>query len=124
MPQIIRYKYDLKDRTLNFAAAVGRFVYKLPSNNVLSQYAKQLIRSSSSVGANLQEADGAISRKDFVNKIAIARKEARETYYWLSLIQKSNILETDFSDIAKLTQEAKEFILILSSIINKIQALK
>ena len=54
--------------------------------------AKQLIRSGTSIGANMEEADGASSKNDFINKVTIARKEARETVYWLQLIKKAELV--------------------------------
>jgi four helix bundle protein len=58
---------------------------------------KQLLRSGTSIGANVEEAIAAQSRKDFINKLSIASKEARETRYWLRLLQKSNLVELDYS---------------------------
>src|SRR3989339_1001591 len=81
-------KYDIKDRALEFAASVAIFIYKLPRNQLSIEYGRQLIRSSASIGANLEEADGTLTKKDFINKIAISRREARESRYWLRLIQK------------------------------------
>ncbi len=72
-------KFDIYDRTLEFAVRVALFIDKLPKGIASVEYAKQLIRSSGSIGANMEEADGAVSRKDFVNKVGIARKEAKES---------------------------------------------
>ncbi|HSU28844.1 MAG TPA: four helix bundle protein [Chitinophagaceae bacterium] len=58
---------------------------------------KQLIRAATSIGANIEEASAGASRKDFINKMAIASKEARETRYWLRLLEKSELVETEFS---------------------------
>lgn len=76
----------------------------------------QLVKSGTSIGANVEEADGAVTKRDFINKMAIARKEAKETKYWLRLIAgkyiKTELLEEDI-------KEAQEIINILSAIINK-----
>jgi len=69
----------------------------------------------------MEEADGAVSRKDFVNKVGIARKEAKESGHWLRLIKKVGLvkLQDQHKEIDWLINEAKELVLILSSIINK-----
>lgn len=117
-------KYDIQDRTLEFAAKVAKFVNNLPKNQAGIEYGKQLIRSSASIGANIEEADGTLSKRDFINKIAIGRREARESKYWLSLIRKAELVnnfplkkETDC-----LINEAREIMLILTSIVNKTRA--
>lgn len=116
-------KFDIKERSLKFAARVARFIDGLPKKQSAIEYGKQLIRSSASVGANLEEADGALSKKDFVNKIGIARREAKETRYWLQLIKQVE-LATDIEvkrELDCLIGESEELKLILSSIINKTQ---
>jgi four helix bundle protein len=80
-------------------------------NYVLS---KQLLRSGASIGANIEEASAAQSRKDFINKMAISSKEARETKYWLRLIQESRIVNCDIEMYIK---EIDEIIKILTSIV-------
>lgn len=80
-------KYDLEDRTLKFARDVKDFIKTLPRSNSNTEYAKQLIRSSSSIGANYIEANESLSKKDFVMRIKISRKEAKETQYWMELIE-------------------------------------
>jgi len=114
-------KFDIYDRALKFAAKTAMFVDSLPFKQSAKEYGKQLIRSSASVGANLQEADGAVSKKDFVNKMAIVRKEAKETYYWLTLIKETQLIESE-KELMFLLSESRELKLILSSIINKTKA--
>ena len=75
---------------------------------------KQILRSGTSIGANTEEASAAQSKKDFINKMSIASKEARETKYWLRLIQESNIVDIEVQDILK---ENDEIIKILTSIV-------
>ncbi len=75
---------------------------------------KQLLRSGTSIGANIEEASAAHSKKDFTNKMAISSKEARETKYWLRLIKESQIVNCDFETYIK---EIDEIIRILTSIV-------
>jgi len=114
-------RYDIADRALEFAAQIALFTDKLPKNDACHIYQRQLIRASSSIGANIEEADGSLSRRDFVNKMAIARREARESRYWLLLLQKAGFTGYDDpkQNIMRLINEARELMLILSSIINK-----
>ncbi len=114
-------KFDIKERAFDFAARTALFVKALPKNSIVFQYTNQLIRSSASVGANLEEADGTLSRKDFINKIGISRREARESRYWLRLITKiEQINDINLrNEAAWLQREAGELLLILSSIIQK-----
>ena len=79
---------------------------------------KQLLKSATSIGANVEEALAGQSRKDFIAKMAIASKEARETKYWLLLIEKSNLIEIDVSQYLK---NIEEIIRILTSIVKTSQ---
>jgi four helix bundle protein len=74
-------QYDLEERTLQFAKQVFVFVNKLPKTLTTIEISKQVVRSAGSVGANYIEANEAVSRKDFVLRIKICRKEAKETRY-------------------------------------------
>jgi four helix bundle protein len=76
--------------------------------------ARQLVRSATSVGANVEESDGAESKPDFIHKTSIARKEARESRYWLRIIR-ATMLNSD--EIAALEQESDELVRILSAMI-------
>ena len=79
-------RYDLEDRTLEFAKRVRIFVARLSKTLSNKEDGKQLIRSSGSIGANYIEANEALSKKDFAMRIKICRKEAKESRYWLRLI--------------------------------------
>jgi four helix bundle protein len=79
-------QYDLEDRTLHFAKQVIDFISKLPKTLSNNEVSKQLIRSAGSVGANYIGANESLSKKDFVMRIKICRKEAKESRYWLKLI--------------------------------------
>jgi len=78
--------YDLEERTLTFARNIRAFLQKLPKTIAHMEDGKQLLRSSGSIGANYIEANEALGRKDFLMKIKISRKEAKESRYWLNLI--------------------------------------
>ncbi len=113
-------KYDLEDRTMEFAKRVRRFVRSLKMDVANFEDAKQLVRSSGSIGANYREANDGLSKKDFIYRIKVCRKEAKETCYWLNLIDplENRTLETDRKEIL---QEANELMLILGSILRKSQ---
>lgn len=109
--------YNLEKRTLEFAKAVIRLCKKLPKDPINIELIRQLVKSSGSVGANYREANEALSKKNFSHRMKITRKEAKESTYWLMLIQEAN---TDFEkDIKPLVQESIELRKIFSSIINK-----
>ena len=110
--------FDLEERTFQFAKAVRNFVKRLPRTVSNAEDVKQLVRSSGSVGANYIESQESLSKKDFRHRVRISRKEAKETRYWLRLLNTCNdeMLEAERE---KLIQEASELLLILSAIINK-----
>jgi len=72
-------------------------LYKILIENKEFILSKQLLRSGTSIGANIEEAMAAQSRKDFISKMSIASKEARETRYWIKLLDKSRLVDTDYS---------------------------
>jgi four helix bundle protein len=113
-------RFDLEDRTLAFAKRVRLFVKQLPRTMANEADGRQLIDASGSVGANYIEANDALSRKDFVMRIKICRKEAKESRYWLRLIETggSSTLE---SERESLIQEAGELASIFGAIITKAQ---
>ncbi|MBM4169262.1 MAG: four helix bundle protein [Ignavibacteria bacterium] len=86
-------RFDLEDRTLQFARDVRDFEKSLPNSLSNTEHGKQLIRSSASVGANDIEANEALSKKDFVMRIKICRKEAKESRCWLNLVRCSDQLD-------------------------------
>jgi len=110
--------YDLEQRTQKFAIAVRKFVKTLPRNLTNYDDVKQVIRSSGSVGANYIEANENLGPKDFKMRLKIARKEAKETKYWLNILKATN-KDTFSKELEKLIQESDELRRILSSIINK-----
>lgn len=112
-------QYDLEERTFLFAKAVRNFLKDVPSSVCNNEYAKQLIRASASISANYLEANDALGRKDFFMHIRISRKEAKESYFWLRLIDLSEKEKLE-PQRQQLVQEVKELRLILSSIIQKL----
>jgi four helix bundle protein len=110
--------YDLEERTFQFAKAVRLFVKTLPKTIANIEDSKQLLKASGSVGANYREANESLSKKDFLMRIKISRKEAKESAYWLRLILDTNNLK-NANDAKELIQEATELMKIFSSIIEK-----
>ncbi len=110
-------KYDLEDQTLQFSKDVRRFVRKIPPAISNTEDCKQLVKASGSVGANYIEANEALSRKDFKFRVKISRKEAKESRYWLRLIDTKDDSSLEQNRI-KLGQEATELLKIFSAILN------
>ena len=114
---ITKHNFDLEERTLGFAKKVIRLCKKLPRDSINREFIGQLIRASGSVGANYREANDALSKKDFTHRIRITRREAKESHYWLQLLEEAN---PEFKDeILELLQEALELKKIFSSIADK-----
>ena len=109
--------YDLEERTAIFGESIIDFCKSLPKNTINIPLINQAIKSGTSIGANYCEADGAESGKDFKHKIAICKKEAKETKHWLRMIAKANPDKSD--KCRKLWKEVQELTLIFSSILNK-----
>ena len=111
-------KYDLEDRTLKFAKSIRKFVKNLPNSTSNFEDVKQLVRSSGSVGANYIEANEALSKKDFILRIKISRKESKESRYWLNLIdtKEDKILNKERGEYI---QEAQELMNIFGAILKK-----
>ena len=109
--------YDLEDRTFIFAKRVIEFTCKPPRTIANVEIIKQLIRASSSVGANYIEANESFSKKDFVFRVKVCRKEAKESRYWLKLVEvRSNDVDRERLE---LVQEAAELLKIFGSILKK-----
>lgn len=106
-------KNIIQEKSFEFALEVIR-LYKQLKNQNEHVISKQLLRSGTSIGANVEEAIGAQSKKDFINKMSVAYKESRETHYWLRLIKESNLADGDFN---KYLEKAEELNKIISSIL-------
>ncbi|OGO40833.1 MAG: hypothetical protein A2Z04_09980 [Chloroflexi bacterium RBG_16_57_9] len=107
--------YDIKERTFEFGVRIIKLVNAMPRTVAGIELGRQVVRSGTSVGANVEEADGATTRKEFAYKVGISRKEARETRFWLRLIQATGLLESP--DIPVLIDESDQLVRILSTII-------
>ena len=111
-------QYDLEERTFQFARNVSLYIKKFSRTISNTEYGKQVIRASGSVGANYIEANEALSKKDFIMRIKICRKEAKESAYWLRLIVETNS-EKHTEDGNKLSNEATELKKIFSAVLEK-----
>lgn len=101
---------QLLDRTFIFGVSVLKFLRKLPDDYVYRIPKGQVGRSSVSIGANYEEAQGAVSKRDFANKIGISYKEARETLYWLRVLRElynEDKYKKEFETYIKESQELK-----------------
>jgi len=107
-------KRELEGRTKRFALRIIQFVGSLPSNKITNVLGYQLLKCGTSIGANYREANRAVSRSDFINKIGIVEKESAETEYWLELFDEANIGHPD--ERRWLLQEAGELLAIFTSI--------
>ena len=96
--------YDLEERTFLFAKDIRLWIKTLPKTLANLEDANQLVRPSGSVGANYIESNESLSKKDFLMRIKISRKEAKESHYWLRLIYDSNNYKDD-SEVRRLIQE-------------------
>ena len=110
--------YSLDERTELFAREVRALVKRLPRTLANSEDARQVVRSSGSVGANYIEANEALSKKDFAMRIKISRKEAKESGYWLRLVD-AGPDESLAGECLRLNNEAGELVKIFAAILAK-----
>ena len=111
---------DITKRSFQFAVRIVNLCRFLEKQDRVSRtLANQLLRSGTSVGANIEEAQAGQSKADFTAKMSIARKEARETLYWLRLLKATEIVESD--KLNDITKEADELVRILTSIVKTSQ---
>ena len=113
-------KFDLEERTTKFTQNVRSFIRRITKKLTNTGDCKQLLRSSGSVGANYIEANEAMSKADFIARIKICRKEAKESAYWLQVLDLTFNLELE-SERKALMQEARELTLIFAAILRKTQ---
>ena len=109
-------RFDLGDRTYQFAQRVDHFVNQLPRTISNLEHGKQLVRAAGSVGANYLEAEDALSKKDFMHRMKISRKESKESRFWLRLCLPN---EGQIPEMHSLIQEATELMKIFGSIVSK-----
>lgn len=110
--------YDLEDRTFVFARDVRRAMNRVPKTLINQNDIQQVIRSSGCIGANYREANESLSKKDFLMRIKIAKKEAKETIYWLNLLASNET--KPIQELVKLIDEATQLMKILGSITTKV----
>lgn len=110
-------KVDIDRRTLTFSLKIIHLVNNMPQTTVSKAIANQIIRSGTSIGANTEEALEGYTRADFFHSLNIAKKEARETKYWLKLLILSKIQDNDYSK--ELLKECDEIVAILTTIMKK-----
>jgi four helix bundle protein len=115
-------KFDLAERMEQFGTDIVQFCQKLEVNHVTRPMVSQLVRSATSIGANYSEANNSSSKKDFRNKVIIAKKESQETEYWLRMITPCH--PEHKLQIQSFNSEAHELILILQSIAYKVRGEK
>src|SRR5581483_3997451 len=108
---------EIAARSTDFAVRIVKLTNLLPRNPAGYAIASQLVRSGTSIGANLQEAQSASSRKEFIYCVNISLKEARETFYWLDVISRSKLIEN--SELDLLLKENDEIIRILVTIVKR-----
>lgn len=116
---IIKDKYNLEERTAVFGEKVLRFCNKVQKDTISIPLINQVVKSSTSIGANYCEADDAESKLDFKHKIGICKKESRETKHFLRMFLV--IFPKHQDEINKLWNEARELNLIFNSIYNKVK---
>ena len=115
--------YDLEKRTYNFAKDIRLWIKKLPKNLINVEDIKQLLKSSGSVGANYIEANEALSKKDFIMRMRISRKESKETTYWIRLILDTSLDPELDKEGDRILNESIQLTKICSSIIeNSLQS--
>ncbi|NQU68866.1 MAG: four helix bundle protein [Candidatus Marinimicrobia bacterium] len=111
-------KRDLPERTFRFSVQIIQLCQELEKSTGISRLlSKQLFRSGTSIGANIEEGQAAQSKADFIHKYSISCKEARETFYWIRLIVTTSLLPNE--KIIPLKNECNELISILTTIIKK-----
>ena len=106
------------DKSYQFALKIVKLVKKFPQRNEGYVIGRQLLKAGTAIGANIEEAIAAFSRHDFIYKMSLALKEARETHYWQRLIRDSSVIHEDLDMII---EEAHELVKILTSIVKTSQ---
>ena len=115
-----RFQGDLPERSFRFAKRIIGLIDGLPNNVKGWEIGPQLLRSGTSIGANVREADHAISRPEFIQKCSIARKEAAETLYWLQLCKETELLGGEALEHP--IGEADELVRVLGAVVKSTQS--
>ncbi len=114
-----KHVWDLESRTTELAKRIIRLCKELPRNPINDRLVSQIVGSGGSIGANYREANDALGKQDFIHRLRIARKEAKETLHWLECLIEAN--EKFASELRDLMRETNEIKNIISSIISKVQ---
>ena len=101
----------LLDKSLNFATQIVLFYEEFSKSKKDATIAKQLLRSATSVGANINEAIYGNSKADFISKLHISLKETGESIYWLTLLKRTNLIEYNFDELLSLAEEIKRMLI-------------
>lgn len=117
MPNSSEKIFDIRERTFKFAVRIVKVAGSLPKNAVGFAISSQVVRSGTSVGANIEEAQNCSSKKEFIRSLTISLKEAKETEYWLRIIVESGLISE--VKLASLIEETREIIKILVTIVKR-----
>ena len=101
----------LLDKSLNFATQIVLFYEEFSKSKKDTTIAKQLLRSATSIGANINEAIYGNSKADFISKLHISLKETGESIYWLKLLKRTNLIEYNFDELLSLAEEIKRMLI-------------
>lgn len=116
----VEYGNPILLKSFNFAVRITKFYsFKIKNDFQLNDLLRQILRSGTSIGANVAEAQEAISKKDFINKLSIALKEARETEYWLKVLNEASII--DNKEFESLINDCNEIIKLLVTILKTLK---
>ena len=121
---MMKERNEILDKSFEFSVRIVNLYNYLKSNKHEYVLSKQLLRSGTSIGANVNEAQAAQSTADFISKLAIASKEARETKYWINLLVETDYLDINERSVKTLLDEITELIKLLTSIIKTLQSKK
>ncbi len=108
---------DIEERTFQFAVRIVKMVGAIRQSPASTVMVRQVVRCGTSIGANVEEAQGSHSKKDFTRRMNIARGEAREALYWLRLLRATGLLPAQ--RLEALINEADELVRILTAIVKK-----
>ncbi|MEK7553223.1 MAG: four helix bundle protein [Patescibacteria group bacterium] len=104
---------DIKQRTFDFSIQTIKLISNFPNKTVYWKIGDQLLRSGTSIGANVTEAQGSLSKKEFISFYHIALKSAKETVYWLEILQKSDLIKE--SELSWFLDESNQLVKMLTS---------
>ncbi len=106
----------VRSKSYKFSLRIIKLFIYLKEEKKEYDLSRQLLRSATSIGANIEEAEGGQSKKDFINKISISYKEARETHYWLRLLRDTDFIEQKIAE--SLINDCEELLKMLTAILN------